>query len=89
MDFIVYGIDYQHKPGEFCLKKVSSYYFISCFRTDFIAEIGDITIRGKAGDYLILEPGQIVYHGPTPEATKGFRNDWLHIGGDDLRELLA
>ena len=89
MDFIVYGIDYHHKPGEFCLKKVSSYYFISCFRTDFIAEIGDVTVRGKAGDYLILEPGQIVYHGPTPEATKGFRNDWLHIGGDDLRELLA
>lgn len=88
MNFIIYGIDYHHKRGEFCRKLTFPYYFFSYFRTDYVAELDGKQVRGKAGDYLILEPGKIVYHGPTPEATKGFRNDWLHIAGEELEGLL-
>ena len=40
MEFVVYGVDYHHKGGEFCLRKRMAHYFISCFRTDYVAEIG-------------------------------------------------
>ena len=88
MNFIVYGIDYHHKRGEFCSKRVFPYYFLTQFRTDYVAELDGKMVRGKAGDYLILEPQKTVYHGPTPEATQGFRNDWLYVSGSDLEELL-
>lgn len=88
MDVLVYGIDFNHKKGEFCQRTTLPYYFISYFRTDYVAEIASAPMRGKAGDYLILEPGRIIYHGPTPEADEGFRNDWMYIAGEDLAELL-
>lgn len=88
MNFIIYGIDQHHKRGEFCLKCAFSHYFLSYFRTDYIAEINGKLVRGKAGDYMILEPQKTVYHGPTPEATKGFRNDWLYLSGDGVGDIL-
>ncbi|MBQ9071244.1 MAG: helix-turn-helix transcriptional regulator [Clostridia bacterium] len=87
MNFVVYGIDFPHKRGEFCHRSVLPYYFISCFRTDYVAEIDGKTVRGNAGDYMILEPEKTVYHGPMPEAEKGFRNDWLYLSGEDFVTL--
>lgn len=84
MNFIVYGIDQHHKSGEFCLRNTFSHYFLSYFRTDYVAELDGVMVCGKAGDYMILEPGKVVYHGPTPEATQGFRNDWMYVSGNDL-----
>ena len=37
---------------------------------------------------LIIPRGEVVWHGPTPEMTEGFRNDWMYIDGDDFLELV-
>lgn len=89
MNIVVYGIDYPHRRDEFCRRLTMPYYFFSYFRTDYVAELNGEMVCGKAGDYMILEPGRVVYHGPLPEASQGFRNDWLYATGEDLRELLA
>lgn len=39
MNFIIYGVDFKHKPGEFCIRSISKLFFVSCFRTDFLTEI--------------------------------------------------
>ena len=88
MNFIIYGTDQHHRRGEFCRRRAVSNYFISCFLTDYIAELDGELVRGKAGDYMILEPEKIIYHGPTPDATKGFRNDWMYLSGNAFGDLL-
>lgn len=89
MNFIVYGVDFKHKPGEFCNRSISKLYFVSCFRTDFMTEINGRLVRGSAGDVLIAKPGDILYHGPTPEMSVGFSNDWINVDGEDFSELLG
>ncbi|MBQ8689680.1 MAG: AraC family transcriptional regulator [Clostridia bacterium] len=88
MDFIVYGVDYKNRKGEFCQRSISPYYFVTCFRTDYLIEIDGKLRRGRAGDMYISRPNEIIYHGPTPEAEEGFSNDWLYLGGDDFTALL-
>lgn len=36
-----------------------------------------------------MDPGQVVRHGPRPDAEEGFRNDWVYIGGNRFTELLT
>jgi AraC family transcriptional regulator of arabinose operon len=88
MNFIVYGTSATHKKGEFCNRVTFSHYFISCFLTDYIVEANGALIRGSAGDYIIIEPGQIVYHGSVSDSETGFINDWIYVGGEDLTSLL-
>lgn len=88
MNIVIYGINYPHRQGEYCRRLTMPYYFLSYFRTDYVAELECGMVRGKAGDYMILSPGHVVYHGPTPEATQGFRNDWLYVSGKDFEKLL-
>ena len=87
MNIVIYGINYPHRQGEYCRRLTMPYYFLSYFRTDYVAELESGMVRGKAGDYMILSPGHVVYHGPTPEATQGFRNDWLYVSGKDFEKL--
>lgn len=88
MEFLIYGLNFPHRVGEFSLRTKREYYFLSSFRTDFVTERDGRLVRGRAGDTLIAMPDQIVYHGPTPEATEGFRNDWIIIKGEDFGALL-
>ena len=88
MNFLIYGLDFKHKQGEFCSRTVSKLFFVSCFRTDFLTEIDGRLVRGHAGDVLIARPGDVIYHGPTPEMEHGFSNDWINIEGDDFSALL-
>ena len=87
MNFIFYGVDFGHKPGEFCKRQTLDYHFISFFKTDFLYEQDGRLYRGNAGDMLILPKGSVVYHGPTPEMKSGFINDWMYIEGDDFFAL--
>ncbi len=82
------GVDFFHKKGEFCPRNRLNFHFISFFRTDFLYERGGELLRGERGDVLIIPRGELVYHGPVPEADSGFKNDWLYIDGDDFLELL-
>ena len=88
MKFIIYGTKFPHKPGEFCQRRRIECYFVSCFLTDYLFESDGRLLRGRAGDVLIMPPDSIVYHGPTPEMTEGFVNDWINISGDDFGALI-
>ena len=82
------GVDFFHKKGEFCPKNRLKFHFISYFRTDFLYEADGELLRGEAGDVLIIPRGELVYHGPVPEAEVGFKNDWLCVDGDDFLEII-
>ena len=88
MELKFYGVDFAHDKGEFAPRLRMDKHFISFFRTDFLYERDGELLRGSAGDMLILKSGSIVYHGPTPEMTEGFRNDWMYIGGDEFLDML-
>jgi AraC family transcriptional regulator of arabinose operon len=88
MNFIVYNLNFGHEKGEFCMKRTSDVYFISYFLTDYVYEKGGRLLEGNAGDAMIITPGNMVYHGPSQNAIKGFVNDWMYLEGDDFAELL-
>ena len=82
------GVNCVHKKGEFCPKSKLSRFTICYFYTPFLYYSNGNMIEGKAGDVIINTPYNIVYHGPRPYSDEGFVNDWLHISGDDVGELL-
>lgn len=88
MEVIFCNTDFGHKVGEFCPRLRLNYHFISFFRTDFLYEMDGELHPSKGGTMMIIPRGEIVWHGPTPEMTEGFRNDWMHIDGDDFMELV-
>ena len=88
MEFIAYGVDFKNKNGEFCTKIKTRFYFFSYFRNDYRVEVGGKLISGKAGDMLINEPGDTVYHGAATDNGEGFRNDWLYADGNEFAEIL-
>ena len=79
--------NFGHKRGEFCQRVIMDQHFLSFFRTDYLYEKDGKMLRGRRGDMLIIPAGEVVYHGPTPEASEGFINDWLYVSGDDFLEL--
>lgn len=88
MDFVVYGVDFKHKPREFCVRRRFSAYLISCFHTDFLYEKDGELCPGHAGEYLLMPPNELIYHGPVHTAVDGFSNDWIYVGGDDFARLI-
>lgn len=82
------GVDFPHKKGEFCQKSKFSQYTICCFLTPFLYQKDGKLWKGQTGDLIINTPNKIVYHGPRPESEEGFVNDWMHVVGDDVGELL-
>jgi AraC-like DNA-binding protein len=44
---------------------------------------------GQPGDCLVVAPGTPQYHCSVPQATSGFRNDWLYTDFDWLPERVA
>ncbi len=89
MRILFYGIRQPHGRGEFCRRAIFDYYTVCCFEDPFLYERDRRLLEGRAGDVLIMEPGQVVRHGPRPDAAEGFRNDWVYIGGDGFAELLT
>lgn len=88
MEVVFCSSNFSHKKGEFCPRLRLDQHFISFFRTDFMYEKNGKLLRGSSGDMMIIPRGDIVWHGPTPEMTEGFRNDWMHIAGDDFIDLV-
>lgn len=88
MKLKIIGIDFSHKKGEFCQKAKFSHYTICCFLTPFLYQCDGKLLKGQRGDIIINTPNQTVYHGPCPESGEGFVNDWMHVAGDDIGQLL-
>ena len=79
MKFIVYDTQTKRTNYEFCEKKISPYWFITRFSTDFTYESLGKTLIGKAGEYLILKPGSVIYFGATDNSNGDCVNDWLYF----------
>lgn len=88
MNIGLFGIDFPHTKGEFCIRRASAYYTVCSFDTDYLYEKDGVLVEGSKGDLLIMEPGYIVYHGPRKGAKEGFVNDWIQIWGEDFTQLL-
>ncbi len=88
MDFHAYGLAFSHKVGEFSPRLCFEYYFLGYFYTDYLYEKDGTLRKGQAGDFMIVPPGKTVYHGTAQDAPRGFINDWLHVGGETLDQLL-
>lgn len=80
-------IDFAHKNGEWCGRRIKPIYFFSCFSTPFLYEADGQILEGNVGDMLIIPPHHAIYHGPRSK-TESFTNDWLYVGGDDISVLL-
>ena len=88
MDFHAYGTAFSHKKGEFSPRLCFDFYVLSFFHTDYVYEKNGELLRGQGGDFMIIPPGKTVYHGGLPDAEGGFVNDWIHVGGEVLSDLL-
>lgn len=87
MEFLYGAPQFPHEKGEFCTRASYDYYSFYCFSTPFLYEKDGVLTEGKAGEIIVNGPGEVVYHGPiSPQ--ESFTNDWMHIGGDDLKELI-
>ena len=87
MDIHVYGVSTEHKKGEFSPRLAFDYYFLGYFHTDYLYETDGVLKEGQAGTFMVAAPGTIIYHGGLPDAERGFINDWMHVGGEDLCAL--
>ena len=88
MDLKMMGVAFPHPRGSFCPRMAVQHYVVCDFETPFLYERDGTLYEGNRGELLIMEPGQMVYHGPRKDATDGFVNDWFHIQGEDFRALL-
>lgn len=83
------GTDFGHKKNEFSPRIIRQNVFSICsFDTDFVYEHEGALLNGNKGEILINEPNKYLYHGPRKNAKTGYINDWMHIAGSDLKELL-
>lgn len=84
---LYYGTAETHPAGVFCEKRLSDYYCICNFETDFMYEKNGKLHKGNAGEMLIVEPLNIIYHGPRKNAKQGFVNDWIYMHSKDIDHL--
>ncbi len=81
MQVLYSGMQYPHRNGEFCKRQSQELYGVFYFYTPFLFEKNGDLLRGEAGDILLTEPGEIVYHGPINNE-QSFINDWLYVTND-------
>ncbi|WP_169744087.1 AraC family transcriptional regulator [Paenibacillus wynnii] len=62
-------------------------FVLMCFSTPFFTRTVNGIEIGEPGDCLLHDPLFPQYHGTLYGMKEGFRNDWLHIEGDEIREL--
>ena len=78
-----------HKCGfvfrSLCLNR----YLLMHFHTDFFLEVNGQTLYGKAGDWVLHQPGNQVAHGPRGHRA-AFVDDWLFFTAEEEdKPLLA
>ena len=64
-------------------------YLITCFETPFSTLTAQGWQDGRPGDCMIISPDFPEHHCATPDMTTGFVNDWLHVIGSAVPELLS
>jgi len=61
---------------------------LMCFRTPAMILSNEGLVRLKPGDCIIHDPSFRQLHYSVPEASEGFRNDWLHIRYDVVERVM-
>lgn len=89
MRIIKSGINDQHKYGEFSPKMRIKGYTFCYFLTPFVYEQQEKLIPSVKGNFLIIPPNIIRYHGPTPEMQEGYVNDWIHVYSEEIPNWLS
>lgn len=85
---VLYGDCNTTHPKElFCRRNITKHYFLSYFETAFRYERDGELIKGKAGDMLIISPGNPIYHGAIDDESE-FINTWIYISDDGMEDLL-
>jgi AraC-like DNA-binding protein len=88
MKILYFGTNQVHAPGEWCIKRIFDHYTFSYFLTPYLYEKDSKILSGEAGDFIIIPPRCVVYHGPTSDMSGGFENDWLYAMGEEVDSLL-
>jgi AraC-like DNA-binding protein len=83
----LYGIDTQHDPG-FVVDRPGprQEWIIMCFRTPFLVRTDHGLEIGQPGDCVVHDASYSEWHTALPGASEGFRNDWLHLRVEGVRE---
>lgn len=84
------GIDTSHQP-DFIIDwpNGSNSYILMCFSTPFFIRTVSGLELGKPGDCILHTPHFAQYHGTPQNQSHGFRNDWLHMSGGSITELVG
>lgn len=89
MNIRVMGVDTHHMKGDFCRKARYDEYVFLYFQTPFTFLCDGEMVNGEKDDIIINTPNELIYHGPREDTEGGSLNDWIHISGKDLEELLG
>ena len=89
MRIIKSGINDKHKFGEFSPKIHINGYTFCYFLTPFVYEQQGKLIASQKGEFLVVGPNAIRYHGPTPDMQEGYINDWIHIYSEEIPKWLS
>ncbi len=83
------GIDTSHQP-DFIIDWPNGIpsYILMCFSTPFFIYTISGLESGKPGDCILHTPNFTQYHGASKNQNYGFRNDWLHMNGSGIIDLV-
>jgi AraC-like DNA-binding protein len=87
LSLILYGIDTPHDPGYVVDRPgPRQEWIILCFRTPFQIRTERGLEIGQPGDCVVHDANYSEWHTALPGASEGFRNDWLHLRVEGVRE---
>jgi AraC-like DNA-binding protein len=84
---LLYGIDTPHDRG-YAVDRPGprQEWIILCFRTPFMIRTDVGLETGQPGDCIVHDASYSEWHTALPGASEGFRNDWLHLRVEGVRE---
>jgi len=63
-------------------------WLVMCFSSPFWFSGSGDRIEGAPGNCIIHAPLEPHSHGSLPGSTTGFRNDWIHVGGEGMARIV-
>jgi AraC-like DNA-binding protein len=87
---LLYGIDTPHDLGFIANRpKPRPDWVILCFRTPFLIQTKQALEMGEIGDCIVHDANFSEWHTTLSGESQGFRNDWLHVSTQGMKELSA
>jgi AraC-like DNA-binding protein len=84
---LLYGIDTPHDRGYVVDRPgPRQEWIVLCFHTPFSIRTDQGLETGQPGDCVVHDASYSEWHTALPGASEGFRNDWLHLGIEGVRE---